>query len=138
MLPTTKTIDTQLNIVSDDAKLVREVLDKAEDTTRERFRLWVESQPEQFPETCRWLLHACRYRDPSKVDLALRCVDEIIYGYGVEAIFEQDAMQPVLSYVNTGDAYNPTICYRHDIHRFVLSCWGDEVERLENKGFDIA
>jgi hypothetical protein len=39
MLPTTKTIDTQLNIVSDDAKLVREVPDKAEDTTRERFRL---------------------------------------------------------------------------------------------------
>jgi len=140
MIPSVTTIDVQLCTSIDDARLVREVLEFAEDASWNKtcFRRYVENQLAQFPDTLGWLMNNFRYRDPSRVELALQCIDEIIGGFGVECIFERDEMFPVLSYVNKGDTYDPTICYRYDVHRFVVSCWGDEVERLENRGFDIA
>ena len=59
---------------------------------------------------------------------ALRAIDAIIGGYGVEHIRAgRGARSPAIWYVNLGDTYETTILYVRG--RFRVGCWGDIVER---------
>jgi hypothetical protein len=85
--------------------------------------------PDKFPHTLEWI-RAC-YNKPSMAEVNMRAADELLGGHGVEAIFEDGAMWPWLEYVNTGDAYNVTLCRVDGNYR--VQSWGGIVER-DNRG----
>ena len=68
---------------------------------------------------------------------AMKLIDELIDGYGVESILNHrnSSVYPeiVCDYVNTGDTYNSTVVYRHDIGKFQVTDWGTVVERYERR-----
>jgi hypothetical protein len=77
-------------------------------------------------------------QDAEDVDIVLDLVNEYIRGHGVEAIrgdyhVDNYYFDIVALYVNTGDAYSPTLLYETDTDRFMLTTWGDWVERNERK-----
>jgi hypothetical protein len=68
---------------------------------------------------------------PEKV---LCAANELLRGYGVEAIyFPNDSSQVVAEYVNMGDAYSITLFYDHESKDFLIDCWGDYVEGMEEE-----
>jgi hypothetical protein len=90
--------------------------------------------PRAFPKVAAWV-NKC-YNMPSRGELKMAAIDEIMKGLGTEAIFgSNDPYWPNISYVNTGDTYSPTVV-RTD-GKYYLSTWGDEFERLERKGILI-
>jgi len=59
-------------------------------------------------------------------------IDMLIGTHGVEYIGHlDDSMYEVkgISYCNTGDAYACTVMFDHKKHKFMLTSWGDIVER---------
>jgi hypothetical protein len=56
----------------------------------------------------------------------LSAADRIIGGYGVDSI---PGVGGALSYVDMGDAYHDTLIFDRKTNRFVVSSWGDIVER---------
>ena len=56
----------------------------------------------------------------------LSAADRILNGYGVESI---PGVGGALSYVNMGDTYHDTLIFDRKTNRFVVSSWGDIVER---------
>lgn len=67
---------------------------------------------------------------------AMREADEILGGFGVEAVFEEGEYggDPAMTYINTGDTYNATIVYDVDEDELYVSTWGDWVEDAERQG----
>jgi hypothetical protein len=55
----------------------------------------------------------------------LQMADSMMNGYGVERI----PGRPGLMYVNMGNTYDTTLIYDYKTSRFVVSSWGDIVER---------
>jgi hypothetical protein len=55
----------------------------------------------------------------------LQMADSMMNGHGVERI----PGRPGLMYVNMGDTYDTTLVYDYKTNRFVVSSWGDIVER---------
>ncbi len=76
------------------------------------------------------------YNEPSKHEKVFCAVNELLEGFGVEAIWSTDSeLHPVAEYVNMGDTYFPTICYCDG--EFMLSDWGSLVEKLESEGVEV-
>ena len=104
MIPTVKTL-TKYDIP--EPKTVRGLMDGTID-------------PESFASVERWVSEC--YRRPSRVELALCAIDEVIDGFGVEGIPDDYSApagslmnkwdsQASISYVNRGDSYTPTIIH---------------------------
>ena len=93
MIPTVKTL-TKYDIP--EPKTVRGLMDGTID-------------PESFASVERWVSEC--YRRPSRVELALCAIDEVIAGFGVEGIPDEDYSKPGVSYENRGDSYTPTIIH---------------------------
>ena len=55
----------------------------------------------------------------------LQAADRMMSGNGVERI----SGRPGLMFVNMGDTYDTTLIYDYKTNRFVVSSWGDIVER---------
>ncbi len=55
--------------------------------------------------------------------------------FGVEGFcFDPDSVSSGgLSYLNTGDSYEITLCFNSDTRRFLVSSWGDIAERLPER-----
>lgn len=84
---------------------------------------------EAFPKTSNWL-NICHHR-PSWSEIAMECINEILEGYRVEAHFSDvNDFNPLMTFIDFGDPYVPTIVYSYRSHRFKISTWGDEVERI--------
>lgn len=71
-------------------------------------------------------------------DIALDVVNKLFHGHGIESIsgdyhVDRYYYSIVALYVNFGDPYVPTLIYETDNDRFVLTTWGDWVERNERK-----
>lgn len=69
---------------------------------------------------------------------AMRLADRLMEASGVEAIEGEDWIDGfygniVATYVNTGDTYNPTLLHESKTGRFILTSWGDWVERNEKR-----
>ena len=69
---------------------------------------------------------------------AMRVINGILEGHGVEAIrgdyyVDRYHYDIVASYVNMGDTYNATIVYETETGRFIVTSYGDWVERNERK-----
>ena len=62
---------------------------------------------------------------PRTYDIRMHCLDAIDEGLcGVEAF--QDKRGDWVDYLNTGDPYTTTLCYRNG--RYFVACWADLVE----------
>jgi hypothetical protein len=65
-------------------------------------------------------------------DRALDEINELLHGYGVESIRDNEYDRYYgdigLLYVNMGDTYAPTIIYDTRQERFLVASWGDIVE----------
>jgi hypothetical protein len=88
-----------------------------------------ELNPQDYKSVQSWVSQC--YNMPSKLELKLCAINEIIGGYGVEYINHvDDSLNDVLGidYINLGDTYTTTVCYDHDLSKFVYTSWGDIVE----------
>lgn len=74
------------------------------------------------------------------VDAVLDAVNEVIDGYGVEALESHDAPNDryyfdiVALYVNKGDPYVPTVLYDVHADKLMVCSWGDWLESQETSG----
>lgn len=71
-------------------------------------------------------------------DQALELADKLLSGHGVEPIrgdYQVDRYyyDVVALYVNMGDTYNTTLLYETENERFLVTSWGDWVEKNERK-----
>jgi hypothetical protein len=86
--------------------------------------------PMTFVSVQKWV-SSC-YNRPSLAELKLEACNEILSGYGVEAIrggyWDSYHGDVVFTYVNMGDPYIQTVVF--DCHKgtFHLTSWGDMVE----------
>lgn len=90
---------------------------------------------ELSPVTAAWAAQC--YHPPSRHELVMEALNELIEGYGVEAIrgrfvdrFHQDAQA---AYVNMGDSDIPTILLDHETSRYQITSCGDWVEAHERR-----
>lgn len=121
-LPSTKTLRAAFpDLTPADAKLLRLIL---------RGDARPDQYPDRFPATMAWIRDC--YNRPSAGELSMSAANELLGGHGAEAVFSDGATWPWLEYVNMGDAYTTTLC-RVD-GRYIVSSWGDEVERRECNG----
>lgn len=83
-----------------------------------------------FSKTYVWV-NGC-HNMPSDHEIRLEMINEVLEGYGTEALDERTDWfpQPHYSYVNMGDTYVTTIIYNHKTERFLCGCWGDIAERF--------
>lgn len=83
---------------------------------------------EHFPKTHKWAMTCYNY--PVFHELVMYALNEVLEGFGVEAIGDFDNYPPKLDfeYINKGDTYAPTII-RHK-GRYYLTSYGDMVEHL--------
>lgn len=87
--------------------------------------------PEDFPSVRTWLRQC--YNRPSLPELKMLAINEILHGYGVEAIFKEGTVEPEATYINLGDSYTPTITYRDK--EFEAWYWGCIVEQMEEEEY---
>ena len=67
--------------------------------------------------------------------LQLWTIDRLLECHGVECIQRQNVTQQVdLEYCNTGDTYASTVAYDHRKQKFVITSWGDFVEKNDPNG----
>jgi len=111
-IPTAKTIETRLTWLSragDPKILAKQVREELEDLRR-----------------------ISNYWHPKEIDVlrTLERLNALLCCYGVESIVSRQNVRT--SYLNTGDAYAPTICYNHSRGTIAITSWGDIVERHMN------
>lgn len=75
----------------------------------------------------------------SSLDEAMKEVNWILEGHGVEPIRDPDSYDPyygdvVALYVNMGDTYNATVLFDIPEWKFEVTTWGDWVEKVERQG----
>jgi len=95
--------------------------------------------PDKFPSVEKWIGEC--FNPPSRQEKVHLAINEILGGYGVEAIRDNRwdnhfYMDIGLVYVNMGDAYTPTVCYDTRKDQWIVSSWGDSVEK-DIKRFDV-
>ena len=73
------------------------------------------------------------YNMTDKVDLTMTAINEVIDGYGVEAIrcsWASSYYGDICAlYVNMGDTYDQTVVYDTRKGKYIVTSWGDFVER---------
>jgi len=87
--------------------------------------------PDLFPASNRWF-QSC-YNEPRRLDRILACINEVMQGSGVEAIWGEDQFWPAADYINTGDTYSATILFNRKTGSFSLTTWGDFYERNQSR-----
>lgn len=118
MFPTTQEIKDQLAVDADTAQKLYDLLDG---------RL----NPKRFTSVQNWIKDCCH--GPSKSELILEAANELLDGSGIETVFGNHGMDPVLSYVNMGDTYTPTLIFDHDKNEWIVSSWGAILEEVSDE-----
>ena len=118
MYPSAKRIENVLSVCRDTASRLRGLMDGSID-------------PETSLAVRVWLGH-CFHR-PSTQELVMAAIDETLGTFGVEAIegewIDRYHHNIQATYCNTGDSYCPTVLLCHRRGRYLLTSWGDYVER---------
>lgn len=120
--PSVRTIE-RVGITREQAKLVRALMVGDVDP----------NDPDKFPATAKWVSQC--YNRPYGIDMIMSAINEVIEGFGVEALelvpgsFSNCQSAPYWNYVNLGDTYKTTVMC-HSNGRFRIGCWGDIAERL--------
>lgn len=92
--------------------------------------------PTTYPQTQEWVRRC--YHEPSVIEQKMSALNEIIGGFGTEAIFGDDCYWPDAEYVNLGDTYATTILFDYVHNSFRVISWGDWIEFMEGKGYSYA
>jgi len=77
------------------------------------------------------------YNEPSDEEKILEAANEVLEGYGVEAIHKEDAWVDgyygdiIATYVNMGDTYENTLLLDSETEEFLWTSWGDFLEGWE-------
>ena len=75
-----------------------------------------------------------------RIDDAMNEINKILDGYGIEALTDNEwdtyYCNVGVLYVNMGDTYIPTVCYDTRKGQWLISSWGDIVERNEKRFTD--
>lgn len=120
MLPSYKTLCRLTNNDGPKARVLRNLLEG-------------KIEPRELSPACDRWVRQC-HNDPSHVEQVMCAADEWLGTYGVEAIFGDSVTEPRFSYCNTGDTYALTLIYDHSKGRYLVSSYGDEIERAERNG----
>jgi len=114
MAPSVKTIAMYW---PDKAKEIRGIIDGSID-------------PMTYSKVDQWVRQC--YNRPSTHELQLEAINQVLEGYGTEALDENTSWfpQPHYSYVNMGDTYTPTVVYDHEKDRFLITDWGTLAEKF--------
>jgi hypothetical protein len=89
--------------------------------------------PFEEPATDQWrrsCYHEPNARHPETI---MHAIDQIIGGFGCEAIFGANPSQPVAEYSNQGDTYAATILYDYVKGKYRITSWGDWVEQYGDR-----
>jgi hypothetical protein len=113
--PSVKALVSALGITREIASEVRDVMKYGPDLDSGK-----------FPKTERWTLEA--YRRIPLEEQKMSAINELVGGYGVEALWGNDMFHPKYEYVNLGETYTPTIMRKRG-GRFFISDYGTVVER---------
>ena len=121
-----------MSIRAPSAKRIAEFLDESRDTAvLIRAVIRGEFDPMAIEPVARWVRQC--YHRPHTGELKMEAINALMHGSGVEACLDPDARSeispPLFTYINTGDAYSPTVI-RLPGGKYILSTWGDQVERL--------
>ena len=117
-------------------------------TTRNLQRYWDEEtamkirlliagtdSPLTYPSVEAWL-RQCYHRPPEREQMAL-ALNEILGGSGVEAIrgryVDSYHLDIQAVYINLGDTYAATLLLDHETDRWIVTSWGDWVEKNEKE-----
>jgi hypothetical protein len=85
---------------------------------------------EQYEPVQRWV-EMC-FHMPSRQEMIDEALNHVLDGYGIEAIWGE-SVTPVAVYVNMGETYTTTLLYDCIKQVWVLTSWGDWVERYDKK-----
>lgn len=72
------------------------------------------------------------YHSPSTMDLRMHALNALGETYGLE---HAEGNHGVVSFLNSGDTYNPTIIYWHGTYR--VQSFGDFVETMERQSINF-
>jgi len=92
--------------------------------------------PDADAEKIRQLLQ--KSHGSKEAEKTLQKIDKIVDGFGVETIrgdtiIDYYFRDIVAFYINTGDTYSPTLLYKTETGTWLLTTWGDWVERNDSK-----
>lgn len=122
MYPSVKTIAQRLSVSKEAVAKIRGLMEGTEN-------------PDDYKSVKQWMQRCC-YK-PRKVERVMEAINEILGGYGVEQITDNQWSEywrdGGLLYVNMGDAYSPTICYDTRKDKWIVCPWGDIIERNEKR-----
>ena len=68
------------------------------------------------------------------VHLQLWTIDRLLECHGIECIQHRGSQGAVLEYCNTGDTYMSTVAYDHIKSKFVVTSYGQWIERNDPNG----
>jgi hypothetical protein len=72
---------------------------------------------------------------PSKIELKMSAINAVLECHGTEALFNVNGdVWPDFEYCNTGDTYVSTVGYDYKKGKFVITSYGDWVERNDPSG----
>lgn len=121
MLPSAQTLDRAF---PGHGRAVRALLDGTRD-------------PFSYPAVEAWRRQCYNDPNPRRCDTIMQAVNVEVAGYGDEAIrgryvdrYYQDIQA---CYINLGDAYTLTLLHDHETDRYIVTSWGDWVERNGRK-----
>lgn len=124
--PSVKTLMDRLNLERDVATVARAIM---------KGEIKRDQICDMLPKTGAWE-RSC-YNSPTIQEVKMEALNELLGGYGVEAIIEADADfrdAPAYTYVNMGDTYTATIV-RARGGRYMATDWGSIVERAREGRF---
>jgi hypothetical protein len=127
--PSSKNLQTNLNLTPQQARLVRALAHAVDDP--DVLSSLVESS---CPKTQQYVrsMHSDPYNSHMwRVTVALYAMDEVVGTSGVEALGPQgDSMSaPPYECLNAGDPYVATLIYRRKTDTLSIGSWGDVAER---------
>jgi len=131
--PGEKTLLDAFRLSRQEAKLIR-ALAKAVDEADAEGDPLEELVSAYVPGTVKYV--RSMYSDPYRshmwrVTVALHAINEVVGGYGVEALGpDVGGMQPPpYEYINMGDTYAATLIYSRQTNTLSIGSWGDIAER---------
>lgn len=86
-------------------------------------------EPDDFDSVDAWIRQC--YHRPAETELIMKAIDEVLETCGIEAIWSESFSDkcPQFTYCNTGDSYALTVLYDYFESKFIVSSWGDTVEK---------
>lgn len=90
------------------------------------------TDPETYATVAAWVRDC--FNKPQPIALKMLAINEILEGYGVEAIFGEGEKWPDMVYVSMGDTYDTTVVYDYVDAEYYVTTGGDWIEHAEKQG----